>query len=153
MSLASFTSFASFVSCKFRKFGHGSFIKFCTQKYLMNLPSSLSRYYMAYVSLRVCRFISAVFSLGMRYQSLFTSSEMLSKGKKIKCHQLLLWGLYNSPWLAIISMQVLSTGGDSSCSWLVVCVLGHYEVEEGVDCQGILLGGVKSKRKDTRLHT
>ena len=32
---------------------------------------------------------------------------------------------FNSPWVSGQGMQVSSTGGDSSCSWVAVRALGH----------------------------
>ena len=32
---------------------------------------------------------------------------------------------FSSPWVSSQGMQVSSTGGDSSCSWVFVCALGH----------------------------
>ena len=42
----------------------------------------------------------------------------------IDCHQLLLQ-LSGSPVVQQFSMQILLSGGDSSCSWALVRALGH----------------------------
>ena len=50
-------------------------------------------------------------------------------------------------------MQASSPGGDSSYSWLVVHALGHFVGKGEWDSRTPPDGGVKSKRKYTRLHT
>ena len=50
-------------------------------------------------------------------------------------------------------MQASSPGDDSSYSWLVVYALGHFVGKGEWDYGTPPEGGVKSKRKYTRLHT
>ena len=50
-------------------------------------------------------------------------------------------------------MQASSPGGDSSHSWLFVHALGHFVGKGEWDHVTPAVGGVKSERKYTRLHT
>ena len=50
-------------------------------------------------------------------------------------------------------MQASSPGGDSGYLWLVVHALGHFVGKGEWNSRTPPDGGVKSKRKYTRLHT
>ena len=62
------------------------------------------------------------------------------------------FGCFHSHSVSSQSMQVLSPGGDSSCSWVLVCALGHNLDERRDFTFTSPTWGVQSDREYTRLH-
>ena len=66
---------------------------------------------------------------------------------RIKMSPTITFSQFNSPWVSRQGMQVSSTGGDSSCSWVFVRALGHNLGRDAGDTFNSLHWGVQSEKE------
>ena len=106
----------------------------------------------------ISRFFQTLKILFSNYWKLQLMVSALEKNSCLSHHHFyfmsptIIFGCFHSHSVSSQSMQVLSPGGDSSCSWVLVRALGHNLDERRDFTFTSPAWGVQSDREYTRLH-